>query len=63
MAKAHLNLREVEDETGLNRSTIYRQMKAGKFPKPDRLTTRRVGWRREDIKAWQDSRKSAEYPK
>ncbi|RZA14989.1 MAG: AlpA family phage regulatory protein [Proteobacteria bacterium] len=48
--------REVEHETGLSRSTIYRLMDAGKFPRPRRTAARKVGWRASDVEAWKQSR-------
>jgi prophage regulatory protein len=40
-----LRRRQIEDITGLSRSTIYAEMKAGRFPKQVQLTSKRsVGW-------------------
>ena len=39
-------------------STLWRWMRAGKFPKPVRLGTRTVAWRDQDLRAWAASRKS-----
>lgn len=49
---------DVEDITGLGRSTIYDWMKKGEFPKPVKLGSRAVGWRESDIVAWLESRHS-----
>ncbi|MEC8081456.1 MAG: AlpA family phage regulatory protein [Pseudomonadota bacterium] len=46
---------EVERLTSLHKSSIYRLMKEGKFPKPLRLSTMRVAWRLADIEAWVNS--------
>lgn len=46
---------EVERLTSLHKSSIYRLMKEGKFPKPLRLSTMRVAWRLKDIEAWIES--------
>ena len=62
MARLALRLRDVENATGLSRSTIYRHMKAGKFPKPRRTCGRTVRWLSKDIEAWLDRREPAEYP-
>ena len=43
---------EVQELTGLARSTIYALVKAGRFPKPLRLGPRAVGWRLSDVLAW-----------
>ena len=47
---------EVERETGLPRSTIYRQMAEGKFPRPRRIGVRAVAWVSAEIEAWKASR-------
>ncbi len=50
-----INRHEVERMTSLRKTTIYRLMKEGKFPKPLRLSTMRVAWRLKDIEAWIES--------
>lgn len=45
----------VEKLSGLSRATIYRLMKAGKFPRPLSIGTGSVRWRQSDIVAWQQS--------
>ncbi|MDX0955689.1 AlpA family phage regulatory protein [Sinorhizobium medicae] len=47
-----LKLREVVSMTSLGSSTIYRRMKAGKFPKPKRLSEACVRWRESEIEKW-----------
>jgi prophage regulatory protein len=42
--------------TGLSYSTIYRAMRAGKFPARIRLGQNAVGWREADVLAWINSR-------
>lgn len=50
-------LREVEKFSGLKRSTLYRMMDAGLFPRQMRIGQyRAVGWRRSDLEAWANSR-------
>ncbi|WP_438391690.1 helix-turn-helix transcriptional regulator [Caballeronia sp. DA-9] len=46
---AILRRKQVERETGLSRSSIYRRMHAGTFPAPVQLGLRSVGWRVADI--------------
>ena len=43
---------QVEQRTGLSRSTLYQYIKDGDFPKPVRLGPRAVGWLESDISAW-----------
>jgi len=45
----------VEKFSGLSRATIYRLIKAGKFPRPLSIGTGSVRWRQSDIIAWQQS--------
>jgi len=51
-ALAILRRKQVEQETGLARSTIYQRIKDKTFPAAIRLSTKAVGWRRGDIDAW-----------
>lgn len=51
-ALAILRLKQVEIETGLSRSSIYRGVHAGTFPCSIPLGARSVGWRRGDIDVW-----------
>lgn len=36
----------------VSRATVWRWIKAGKFPKPVKLTDRVTAWRVEDLRAW-----------
>jgi prophage regulatory protein len=45
--------------TGLWRTTIFRAVKEGRFPKPMKLGERAVGWLESDIRAWLESRRVA----
>lgn len=47
-----LRRKEVEAFTGLGRSSIYKQMSKGLFPKPVKLSDRAVGWPKSKIDAW-----------
>ncbi|WP_415911632.1 helix-turn-helix transcriptional regulator [Neptuniibacter sp. QD37_11] len=47
---------EVEQLTGLARSTIYFRIKSGSFPKPIHLGGRLVAWLESDIQKWIDDR-------
>lgn len=50
-----LRRRQVEERTGLSRSTIYRRMQAGTFPPAIPLGGRLVGWRAGDIEQFLES--------
>jgi prophage regulatory protein len=43
---------EVQHRVGLGRSTIYRWMSEGKFPKPVQLGGYAVAWAEDDVEAW-----------
>jgi len=47
-----LRLNAVLDRTGLSRSTLYRKMQAGTFPKNVQISTRCAGWRESAVEGW-----------
>jgi prophage regulatory protein len=47
-----LGVKAVCTATTLSRSTIYRLVQAGHFPKPLQLSPRRVGYREAEVLAW-----------
>ncbi len=51
-----LRRREVEDITSVSRSSIYRLIQNGEFPRPVRIGPAAVRWRASDITAWLESR-------
>lgn len=50
-----LRLPAVLDRTGLSRSTLYRKMQEGTFPKQIALSARCAGWRESSVSAWMRS--------
>ena len=44
--------------TGLSRSTIYKLINAGKFPRPMKLGGKINGWRGKDISNWIESQRA-----
>lgn len=46
----------VIEVTGLSRSALYREINAGRFPGPVRLTDSAVGWRQSEVVHWIRSR-------
>lgn len=53
MAKQVLRVRDVVEEYGLSRTSIWRKEQMGTFPKRVRLGAgRAVGWRRSDLEEW-----------
>lgn len=47
-----IRLNQVKDLTGLGRSTIYKYIAEGSFPKPISLGDRCVGWLESEIYDW-----------
>ena len=47
-----LRLRSLEERTGLGRSSIYRGMADGTFPRAARIGRRSVAWDATEIDAW-----------
>jgi prophage regulatory protein len=56
-----LRMREVMAVTGLSRSTIWRQVRARKFPPPMELSDNAIGWSESVIQKHRDSRKLRTY--
>lgn len=54
-----LRIHDVVAVTRLSRSTIYRLIQAGQFPKPIKLTERASGWQYEAVEQWLRDRISA----
>ena len=47
---------QVQQRTGLSRSTLYQYIKDGEFPKSIALGPRAVGWLESDVSDWISSR-------
>lgn len=56
MSQMILRLPQVKIRTGLSRSTIYRHIAEGSFPKPVSLGARAVGWYESQISEWVNNR-------
>ncbi|WP_082833092.1 AlpA family phage regulatory protein [Geobacter anodireducens] len=50
-----IRLPEILNLTGVSRSTIWRWIKAGNFPRPVRMSPGTIGWRSSDVLGWIDS--------
>lgn len=62
MATKFLRLPAVCSATALPRSSIYKAMEDGEFPRPIKLGERSVAWLEEDIDRWQQERIAASRP-
>lgn len=47
-----LRIKTVLERTGLSRSTMYRKMQNGTFPKNVQISTRCAGWRESAVVEW-----------
>jgi prophage regulatory protein len=47
-----LRLKTVLHRTGLSRSTLYRKIERGTFPKQVRISERCIGWRESELEQW-----------
>jgi prophage regulatory protein len=47
-----LRIKAVLARTGLSRSTLYRKIRDGTFPRQVHISTRCAGWRESAISAW-----------
>ena len=47
-----LRIGTVLERTGLSRSTLYRKIHEGTFPKQVRIAVRCAGWRESAVNAW-----------
>ena len=54
-----LRLPEVEETIGLKKPTIYRLIRAGKFPKPIKVGERASRWSYNELMQWIEGRKTA----
>lgn len=51
--------RQLEEQLGLTRSSIYKMMENGEFPRPIKLGRRAVGWRADEVANWLDKMQEA----
>lgn len=51
-----LRRKQVEQITGLSRSSIYAMMAEGAFPRQKKIGRRAVAWRKDDIDDWVNTR-------
>lgn len=51
-----IRTKDLVAELGLSRTSIWREVKAGRLPKPVSLSTQRKGWWSHDVDAWKQAR-------
>ena len=47
-----LRIKAVLERTGLTRSTLYRKVQQGRFPKQVAISARCTGWRESEVAEW-----------
>ena len=52
---------DVRSLTGRSRTSVWRDVRAGKFPAPVQLGENTIGWYEDEIAAWQEARPRAAY--
>lgn len=52
--KRLVRLKEVTEVTALAKSTVWKYVKEGKFPKPYKISKQVTVWNSEDVEAWMD---------
>ena len=58
MAGRLLRIRGVLERTGLSKTSMYRQIGEGDFPRPIQLTENTVAWREREVDEWIESRET-----
>jgi len=59
--KRLLKVNAVSDITSIERSQIFRMAAAGTFPRPLRLSEKRVAWIESEVLGWIESRERVTY--
>lgn len=52
MSMKLIRIKDVMDRTGLARSTVYKYISEGRFPRPIKLGSRAVAWVESEIESW-----------
>ena len=50
---------EVQAACTISRTTVYRLVKSGRFPRPVKVGERAIRWRTADVQGWLDTREPA----
>ena len=58
MPQKMLRRREVQARICLGKSTLYRLISAGRFPRPVALGRRARGWPEDEVDSWLDARRA-----
>ncbi|MDP2901635.1 MAG: AlpA family phage regulatory protein [Methylovulum sp.] len=58
-AGANLRVSTLAPRLGMSKSTIWRLVRAGKFPKPIKLSDKVTVWKADAVLAWLESKEAA----
>ncbi|GAO40601.1 putative transcriptional regulator [Sphingomonas changbaiensis NBRC 104936] len=47
-----IRIKTVLERTGLSRTTLYRRIQCGRFPRQVKISDRCAGWRESDLQHW-----------
>ena len=53
-----LSPKQVTDKVGISHTTLWRLRRSGEFPEPIQLSTRRIGWREDEVEQYLESRRA-----
>lgn len=56
LKRRFLDIEQVFEITSLSRSTLYKEISAGRFPRPVPVSPGRKAWVESEVEAWIDSR-------
>lgn len=57
--KRVLRIRELQNVTGFSKSTLYRWIQKGDFPKPIHCGPGAVGWLEQEVEEWIETKAAA----
>ena len=60
MSKKLLRRADVVERTGMPSTTMYREIRLGRFPRGRKLTENTVGWVEAEVDAWIESREATQ---
>lgn len=54
----YLSSKEITIKLGISHTTLWRLRRSGEFPEPIQLSTRRIGWREDEVEQYLESRRA-----
>jgi len=53
-----LSQKEITIKLGISHTTLWRLRRSGDFPQPTQLSSRRIGWRQDEVERYLESRRA-----